>query len=514
MSPRKPKSSSETFVDRHDLWSAEQRRAAAAVEREIKRRKLEVVRFAFADQHGVLRGKTLVASDAARAMRAGVTMTSTLLAKDTSHRNVFPVFAKGGGMGLDEMEGAGNFVMVADPATFRVLPWANATGWLLCDIYFPNGKPVPFSTRALYRAALEKLAQAGFDYLAGLEVEFQLFKLIDPKLSTETLTWPAEAPAVEHTTHGFQYLTEARFDQVDPMLEVLRKTMQALGLPLRSLEVELGPSQYEFTFAPEAGLQAADTMVLFRSAMKQVARRHGHLVSFMCRPRLPNTFASGWHLHQSLLDGKSGRNLFVSNDPAQALSPLGRAFLAGLLAHARGAAAFTTPTVNGYKRYHGVNSMAPIRAIWAQDNRGVMIRVLGAPGDRSTHLENRAGEPLANPYLYMASQIHAGLDGVARKLAARSVSRRALRERRRRAAEVARRGAGRAEGQRLLPPSFRRRVRELLSPHQGGRDRALRGRGRPRRRQRGRGQRVGTPGIFRSRLTRDVSPRAECPILG
>src|SRR5688572_6944206 len=117
MSSLKPKSSSANFVDRHDLWSAEQRRAATAVEREIKRRKLEVVRFAFADQHGVLRGKTLVASDAARAMRAGVTMTSTLLAKDTSHRNVFPVFAKGGGMGLDEMEGAGNFVMVADPAT-------------------------------------------------------------------------------------------------------------------------------------------------------------------------------------------------------------------------------------------------------------------------------------------------------------------------------------------------------------------------------------------------------------
>jgi glutamine synthetase len=171
MPPRK----SQTFVDRHELWSADQRRAAAAVEREIKRRKLEVVRFAFADQHGVLRGKTLVASEASHAMRAGVTMTSTLLAKDTSHRNVFPVFAKGGGLGLDEMEGAGNFIMVADPATFRVLPWANATGWLLCDSYFPNGKPVPFSTRALGRDALRKLARSGFDFCAGLEVEFQLF---------------------------------------------------------------------------------------------------------------------------------------------------------------------------------------------------------------------------------------------------------------------------------------------------------------------------------------------------
>jgi glutamine synthetase len=406
-----------SFVDRHDLWTSEQRRAAIAVEREIKRRKLEVIRFAFCDQHGVLRGKTLVAAEAAKAMRSGVTMTSTLLAKDTSHRTVFAVFSAGGGMGLDEMEGAGNFVMVADPATFRVLPWANNTGWVLCDIYFPNGKPVPFSTRALHRDALGKLARSGFDFFAGIEVEFQLFKLIDPKLNPDSLTWPAEAPAVEHTTHGFQYLTEARFDQVDPILEVLRKTMQALDMPLVSLEVELGPSQYEFTFAPEKGLAPADTMVLFRSALKQVARRHDHLASLMCRPKLPSTFASGWHLHQSLLDRKSGKNLFVSNDKAELLSPLGQHYLAGLLAHARAAAAFTTPTVNGYKRYHGANSMAPIQAIWAKDNRGVMIRLLGEPGEASTHLENRAGEPLANPYLYMASQIHAGLDGIARKLA-------------------------------------------------------------------------------------------------
>jgi glutamine synthetase len=414
MPPRAPRPLS--FVDRHDLWSDAQRRAAVAVEREIKRRKLEVIRFAFCDQHGVLRGKTLVVSEAATAMRSGVTMTSTLLAKDTSHRTAFDVFSAGGGIGLDEMAGAGNFVMVADPSTFRVLPWANDTGWLLCDIYFPNGKPVPFSTRAVGRDALGKLAKSGFDFFAGLEVEFQLFKLVDPKLSPDGLTWPAEAPAVEHTTHGFQYLTESRFDQVDPILEVLRKTMQALGMPLLSLEVELGPSQYEFTFAPELGLASADTMVLFRSAMKQVARRHGYLVSFMCRPKLRNTFASGWHLHQSLLDRKSGENLFASSGKNEFLAPLGQHYLAGLLTHARAAAAFTTPTINGYKRYHGINSMAPIQAIWASDNRGVMIRVLGGPGDPSTHLENRVGEPLANPYLYMASQIHAGLDGIARKL--------------------------------------------------------------------------------------------------
>jgi glutamine synthetase len=417
MPPSKSPSKKSSFVERHGLWSREQERAAAAVERAIKKHKLDLVRFSFVDQHGTLRGKTLVASQAPSAMRSGVTMTTTLLAKDTSHRTVFPVFTAGGGLNVPEMQGAGDFIMVADPATFRVLPWARNTGWMLCDIVFTNGRPVPFSTRRLYRDALAKLAKAGFGYRAGLEVEFHLFKIENPRLAPDDVAaWPGEPPEVSLTTQGFQYLTENRFDQVGPIMDVLREAVIGLGMPLRSLEVELGPSQYEFTFAPEAGLAAADTMVLFRSAMKQVARRHGHLVSFMCRPKFPNAFSSGWHLHQSLEDRKTGANAFVSSDKAEILSPLGRAYLAGLIVNARASAAFGTPTLNGYKRYHGVNTMAPVQAVWARDNRGSMVRVMGQPGDPTTHLENRVGEPLANPYLYMASQIHAGLDGVARKL--------------------------------------------------------------------------------------------------
>jgi glutamine synthetase len=157
-------------------------------------------------------------------------------------------------------------------------------------------------------------------------------------------------------------------------------------------------------------------MVLLRSALKQVARRYGYLVSFMCRPRLLNVLASGWHLHQSLRQAKSKTNAFTSQNDKEILSPLGRKFLAGLLANAGAATAFTTPTINGYKRYQGVNTMAPVQAVWAKDNRGVMIRVMGEPRDSRTHFENRSGEPLANPYLYMASQIYAGLDGINRDL--------------------------------------------------------------------------------------------------
>src|SRR5436189_1717649 len=200
---------------------------------------------------------------------------------------------------------------------------------------------------------------------------------------------------------------------MEPALEIIRRDILGLGLPLRSVEVEFGPSQCEFTFAPTKGLSPADNMVLFRSAVNQIARRHGYHATFMCRPKLPNLFASGWHLHQSLVSRTTGENAFMGK--SEVLSPFAKHYLAGLLEHARASTVFTTPTINGYKRYRSY-SLAPDRAIWGRDNRGVMIRVLGGTGDPATRLENRIGEPAANPYLYMASQILSGLDGVDRKL--------------------------------------------------------------------------------------------------
>ena len=383
--------------------------------KEIRGRKLETVRFSFADQHGILRGKTLVAAEALATLESGCSITTTMLAKDTAHRTVFPVFTSGGGFGMKEMEGAADVLMVADPTTFRVLPWAPTTGWLLCDLYFNDGRPVPFATRNLYRGVIENLARRGFDFVAGLEVEFHLFRLDDAKMAPEDAGQPGNPPSVSLLSHGYQYLTEQRYDQMEPALEIIRRDVLALGLPLRSVEVEFGPSQCEFTFQPARGLAPADNMVLFRSAVKQIARRHGYHATFMCRPKLPNVFASGWHLHQSLVSRATGENAFMAKDKGEVLSAFGKHYLAGLLEHARASTVFTTPTINGYKRYRSY-SLAPDRAIWGRDNRGVMIRVLGGAGDAATRLENRIGEPAANPYLYMASQILSGLDGVDRRL--------------------------------------------------------------------------------------------------
>jgi len=404
-----------TFVERHGLWSAEQKEAAKRLAAIVEEKKLETIRLSFADQHGILRGKTLIASEAIASLEDGCGITTSLLAKDTSNKTVFPVFTAGAGLGLKEMEGAADALMVADPTTFRTLPWSPGTGWVLCDLYFGNGKPVPFSTRQVHRSVVNKLGERGYDFVAGLEVEFHLFKLDDPHMAPEDAGQPGRPPDVSLLSHGYQYLSEQRYDQVEPALDIIRRDVLALGLPLRSVEVEFGPSQCEFTFAPKKGIESADNMVLFRSAVKQIARRHGYHATFMCRPKLPNVFASGWHLHQSLVSHGNGKNAFMATDGTETLSPLARNYLAGLLAHARAAAVFTTPTINGYKRYRSY-SLAPDRAIWGRDNRGVMIRVLGATNDPATRLENRVGEPAANPYLYMASQILSGLDGIDRKL--------------------------------------------------------------------------------------------------
>ena len=409
-----------SFVERHGLWGDGDAEAAAEIGRQIAAHGLEVVRFSFPDQHGILRGKAIMAGEVEAALGNGVSMTSTLLVKDTAHKTVPPVFSKdlsigGLGAGAGDLAGAADFLMVADPKTFHVLPWAPGTGWVLCDIRWPDGRPIPYATRDICRNAVADIEARGFDYLAGIEVEFHIFRLLDARMDASDAGQPAAPPEVGLLTHGYQYLTEIRLDELDPILAILRRDLVALGLPLRSLEVEFGPSQVELTFQPMGALESADMMVLFRNATKQICARNGYHATFMCRPAIENVFSSGWHLHQSLIERATGANAFMPGaaDEGALLSPTGRHFAAGILEHARAASVFTTPTINGYKRFKPY-SLAPDRAAWARDNRGAMLRIISGAGEPASRIENRAGEPAANPYLYIASQILSGLDGLDR----------------------------------------------------------------------------------------------------
>src|SRR3984957_321189 len=361
----------------------------------------------------VLGSRGLSPEAAVSAFRNGLDCSGAIYSLDSGNNVFVPPFAAGGGFGIAEFTGFPDVMLVPDPTTFQVLPWADRTGWLLCDAYFANGQPVPLDGRGLLRRQLAALGDLGYDFTVGLEIEFSIFKLTNEPLTPDRAGFTPLPPAVSVFERGYQFLSETRLDSMGGTPTAVTDAPWALGLSPRTVEDEWGPGQVELTFPPMRGLAAADAAVLFRSAVKQVCQRRGLLATFMCRPGLANITSSGWHLHQSLTSRADHGNAFASED--QPLSPVGLSYVAGLIEHAVPSLPFAAPTVNGYKRFRPY-SFAPDRVAWAIENRGALVRVQGAPGDASAHVEYRAGEPAANPYLYLAASLAAGLDGVRREL--------------------------------------------------------------------------------------------------
>lgn len=403
------------FVAAHGLHDERQAAAAVEVAARIRELGLRTVRTVVVDQHGAARSKFPSADAAISALTNGLDFSGAIFSLDTANTVFPPAFAEGGGFGIPELTGFPDVMLVPDPTTFKVLPWADRTGWMICDTYFSSGRPMPLDGRAQLRNQLGRLDAAGYRYLAGLEVEFYVTRRTDDRrIGLADTGQPGAVPVVEPLAHGYQYLSETRLDGVNDILTALRDGLYDLGLPPRSMEDEWGPGQLEFTFSPVEGITAADDMVLFRTAVKAICARHGLHASFMCWPNLPNFFPSGWYLHQSLLDA-SGENVFA--DPDEVASKTAAQFAAGLLRSARPMTLLSTPTLNGIRRFRPY-SFAPDRIAWGLDNRGVLIRLQGGPGDPSTHLENRLGEPAANPYLYLAANLAAGRAGIEEKLVA------------------------------------------------------------------------------------------------
>ena len=236
------------------------------------------------DQHGVPRAKMLSPEAAIAAMSDGLDFSGAIYSLDTGNQVFVPAFASGGGLGIEEFTGFPDVMVVPDPATFRELPWADRTGWMLCDVYFGNGQPMPLDGRGLLRRMLDLLGDAGYDFLGGLEFEFYIVVRPDGELAPENAGFTPQPPRVSVFERGYQFLSEVRLDGMGGTLEAIRDALYGVGLPPRSMEDEWGPGELEFSFAPMAGLAAADAAVLFRSAVKQVCQRRGLLATFMCLP--------------------------------------------------------------------------------------------------------------------------------------------------------------------------------------------------------------------------------------
>lgn len=406
-------SSSSGFIDKHGLWTDDQRAQSKEVIDCIAKERIKLVRVAWSDPHGASRAKTITAEAFRGAMANGYNINVATAMLDASGARVFSSFTRGGGMGLDEMTGSPNLIIVPDPSTFRILPWEPNVGWILCDDYFTSGRPFHFSPRHVLRRQVDRLNDRGLRSIVGLEVEWYLLRLADDRLTEENLGAPGirgRALQAYPVEPGYSFHSESNFDLMHEPIARLASAYEALGLPVRSFENEWGPGQVECTFGPVDALRAADSMLLFRTATRQIARRIGYLASFMCRPKVKGLYPSGWHLHQSLVD-PAAANAFTPTQTTEPLSTLGKAYLGGLITHGVSATVFANPTVNAYRRFRA-NSLAPDRLTWGTDHRGVMLRVLGELGDPASRIENRLGEPSANPYLYIASQIIAGLDGI------------------------------------------------------------------------------------------------------
>jgi glutamine synthetase len=421
-----------SFAARCGVDSAERRMAVQRCLQRLRDHGIHRVRVVWADVHGVLRGKALTPATVASALEDGVGLVSTLLLKDTADRTAFRVFEPAFAERWPDLAGANNLVLLPDPASLTVLPWAAHTAWLRAEVRHADGRSVLIDPRRVLEQQAARLAERGWALRCGLEVEFHAYRIeggpADPSRDPMQAAWPGEPPPLALAHPGYQLLSDATLDATSDLLDLLQRTADGLGLPLKSLEVEFGPSQFEAVFEPMEALAAADAMIAWRNAVRQALARNGWLATFMCRPPFPNIMSSGWHLHQSVVEQGTGRNLFAHDTdgslaperppaPDPGLGRIGGAWLAGLLAHAAGMTAACVPNLDGFERFRP-NALAPQAAVWGRDNRGAMLRVIGGPGDPAARIENRIATPAANPYLALACQIAAGLDGIDRGLVA------------------------------------------------------------------------------------------------
>jgi glutamine synthetase len=344
---------------------------------EIRDKQVEYVLFWFTDIEGHLKSFAITPQELEEALDDGMGFDGSSIT------------------GFNAIEES-DMVAIPDPETFRLMPNGGATvGRMICDIVKPDGTPYEGDPRHVLRRALERMQSMGFDtFNVGPELEYFLF---EDDSSTTTLD---EGGYFAMTT--MDAATELRNDTI--------KALESMGIPIEYHHHEVAPSQHEIDMRYAGALDMADHTITYRLIVKEVAKKAGYHATFMPKPLFGEN-GSGMHTHMSLFS--EGRNAFFDGDDEHHLSPDGKAFIAGLLRHARELSAVFAQWVNSYKRLVP-GFEAPVYVAWSQRNRSALIRIpLYKPGsEQATRAEIRCPDPACNPYLTFAALLHAGLDGI------------------------------------------------------------------------------------------------------
>ena len=298
-----------------------------------------------------------------------------------------------------------DMLLVPDFSTFQIFPWGDEksrVARLICDINTTDGKPFSGDPRGVLKKMIGRAGQLGFTMNAGMEAEFFMFK---PR--------PDEEPST--ITHDVgSYFDLAPADLGEDARRAIVDVLERMGFEVETAHHEVAHGQHEIDFRYAEALKTADNITTFRFVVKYVARTFGLTASFMPKPIFGQN-GSGMHTHQSLFRGS--QNAFWDKSAEWELSSTALHYIGGLLKHARGFTAITNPLVNSYKRLVP-GYEAPVNVAWSMKNRSPMIRIPDRRG-LGTRIELRIPDPAANPYLALAVQLAAGLDGIETKADAR-----------------------------------------------------------------------------------------------
>ncbi|CAN5715171.1 type I glutamate--ammonia ligase [soil metagenome] len=294
-----------------------------------------------------------------------------------------------------------DMVLAPDLSTFVVFPWSdpeNRVARLICDVRTSDGEAFAGDPRQVLKRQIEAARKLDYAMMAGVEAEFFLFH----RDADGALT------RVTHDAGGYFDLTPVDLGEV--ARRDIVNALEVMGFEVEAAHHEVAPGQHEIDFRYADALTTADHLATFKFVVRNIAFQHGLHATFMPKPIFGQN-GSGMHTHQSLF--RDGENAFYDAAADDGMSKVMRSYAAGLLKHARAMCAVTNPIVNSYKRLVP-GFEAPVNVAWSHHNRSPMVRV-PARRDKGTRLELRMPDPSANPYLALAVQLAAGLDGIRRK---------------------------------------------------------------------------------------------------